>query len=96
MVSSNHPKLIRGDGSFTIGACDDNDKAIYVADNLNAHYTRKVLCHELAHACMFSYNVYLSIEQEELIADLIATYGREIKCQTNTIFNRIKETMGTW
>lgn len=36
---------------------------------------KKILCHEITHAAMFSYNVDLSIEQEELVADLIATYG---------------------
>jgi hypothetical protein len=34
-----------------------------------------VLSHELTHAAMFSYNIDLSYEQEELFADLIATYG---------------------
>ena len=32
---------------------------------------------------MFSYNVYLSLEQEEVIADIIATYGEEIINITN-------------
>jgi hypothetical protein len=35
---------------------------------------------------MFSYNVDLSIDQEELIADLISTYGDEIINTTNRIF----------
>ena len=50
---------------------------------------RKVLCHEITHAAMFSYNVDLSIEQEELIADLISTYGDEIIYITNKIFNKL-------
>ena len=53
---------------------------------------KKVLCHEITHAAMFSYNVFLSIEQEELLADLIATYGQEIIDITNRIFLRIKKT----
>jgi hypothetical protein len=36
---------------------------------------KKVLCHELTHAAMFSYNVDLNYQQGELIADLVATYG---------------------
>lgn len=40
---------------------------------------------------MFSYNIDLSIEQEELLADLMATYGQEIIHITNGIFKRIKE-----
>lgn len=39
---------------------------------------------------MFSYNVDLSLEQEELIADLISTYGQEIVYITNKIFNKLQ------
>lgn len=51
---------------------------------------KKVLCHEITHAAMFSYNVNLSLEQEELLADLIATYGEEILIITNKIFAKLK------
>ena len=44
---------------------------------------KKVLCHEVVHAAMFSYNVELTLEQEELVADLIATYGSEVIRITN-------------
>jgi len=43
----------------------------------------------VTHAAMFSYNVNLSLEQEELIADLISTYGDEIIYITNKIFNKL-------
>ena len=39
---------------------------------------------------MYSYNVDLNYEQEELVADLIATYGQEIIHMTNSIFIRLK------
>ena len=52
---------------------------------------KKVICHEVAHAAMFSYEVYLDPAQEEVLADLIATYGYEIISITNKIFNRIKK-----
>ena len=39
---------------------------------------------------MFSYNVELSFEQEEIVADLIATYGEEINQVTNQMFKKIK------
>ncbi len=91
MVSPFHPALYRSDGSLSIGACDDDTKAIYLNENLSQAKLKKVLCHELVHACMFSYNIELSIDQEELLADLVATYGQEIICKTNIIFHRIKE-----
>ena len=37
-----------------------------------------------------SYNINLSLEQEEILADLIATYGEEILIITNKIFTKLK------
>lgn len=91
MTSPTHPMLIRSDGSLSIGACDDITKTIYLNEQLNSSKMKKVLCHEIAHAAMFSYNVDLSMEQEELLADLFATYGQEIIDITNKVFRRIKE-----
>lgn len=90
LVSPDHPQLMTSNGDYSIGACNDTLKTIYINDELNDFYTKKVLCHELTHAAMFSYNIYLSLEQEEILADLIATYGQEIIYQTNIIFKRIK------
>lgn len=43
---------------------------------------------------MFSYETNLTVEQEELLADLIATYGQEIISKTNDIFQRLKANKG--
>lgn len=91
LVSPLHPSLKRQDGFYTLGCCDDNKKIIYISDDVSDDYLKKVLCHELTHAAMFSYDVFLTEEQEELIADLIATYGQEIISMTNLLFDRIKE-----
>ena len=91
IVSSNHPVLQRPTGSFTLGCCDNDVKAIYIAEGLTDFYFKKVLCHELVHACMYSYNVNLNDEQEEVLADLIATYGQEIMSIANSIFKRLAE-----
>lgn len=91
LVSPTHPQLKRSDGTYTIGACDDILKTIYICESLNDKYLKRVLSHELTHAAMFSYNVDLSYEQEEILADLMATYGQEIISMTNLIFKRIKE-----
>ena len=91
IVSSNHPAVQRPDGSFTLGCCDDNMKSIYVVENLTDFYFKKVLCHELVHACMYSYNVELNDYQEEILADLIATYGQEIIFITNSMFKRLSD-----
>lgn len=90
LVSPNHPALQRSDKSITIGSCDNELKTIYICENLPMWLTKKVLCHEITHAAMFSYNILLTLEQEELLADLIATYGQEIICITNKIFKKIR------
>lgn len=82
LTSTIHPKLFRSNGS-----CDDESKTIYINENLSSTRMRKVLCH----AAMFSYNVELNVQQEELLADLIATYGQEIIDITNKIFTRMIE-----
>jgi hypothetical protein len=72
--------------------CDDGSKTIYISDAIeDKALMKKVLCHELTHAAMFSYNVDLTYEQEEIVADIISTYGQEIVHMTNLIFNRLKK-----
>ena len=82
--------LKRSDGGYTVGVCDDTLGTIFVSSGLSLVFLKKVLCHEITHAAMFSYNVDLTIEQEELVADLIATYGEEIIDITNQVFKKIK------
>ena len=91
LVSPEHPQLMRSNGAYALGACNDHNKTIYINDEVNLNKRKKILCHEITHAAMFSYNIDLSIEQEELLADLIATYGQEIIHITNQFFNRIKK-----
>lgn len=91
LVEWDHPSLIRNDGSRTIGMCDDDAKTIYINNALDDYMLKKVLSHELTHAAMFSYNVNLTYDQEEVLADLIATYGQEIIDMTNKIFYRLSQ-----
>lgn len=83
--------LIGDDGILTIGSCDNNTKSIYINKTLKPDMIKRVLYHEITHAAMFSYGIELPAQQEELLADLIATYGQEIINMTNSIFKRLKE-----
>lgn len=85
-VEPNYPLLMRYDGNYSIGACDNLTRTIYINNTLTGGLLKKVLCHQLTHAAMFSYGVALSLEQQELVADLISTYGDEIIYITNKIF----------
>ena len=90
LVSPDFPLLQKPNGEFTIGACDNLTRTIYINNTLKDKILLKVLCHEITHAAMFSYNVDLSIEQQELIADLISTYGEQIIQVTNRIFKKLE------
>lgn len=89
-VPPTHPMLLTKEGTYTLGCCSNDTKTIYVSAILDERKMRKVLCHEITHAAMFSYSVSLTYDQEELIADIIATYGNEIIAVTNKVFRKIK------
>ena len=88
-VDSMSDKLIRNDGSRTIGMTELDTNSVYIANNLSPEFEWKVICHEVVHCAMFSYNIYLTVHEEELIADLIATYGMEIIEIADKIFSRL-------
>ena len=88
-VSPDFPLLMRMSGEYSIGACDNLTRTIYINETLRGDLLKKVLCHEITHAAMFSYNVSLTIEQEEIIADIISTYGEQIVYITNKVFNKL-------
>ena len=90
-VPYNSPELRKPDGTFAYGMCDKWTTTIYVSDELYGEFFKKVLCHEITHAAMFSYGIDLSYEEEELIADLISSYGAEVIDITNRMFNTIKK-----
>ena len=89
-VPSSHFQLSKTNGDKSLGVCDDTSKTIYLDERLQGALLKKVICHEVTHAAMFSYDINLSLEQEEILADLIATYGEEILTITNKIFTKLK------
>ena len=91
LVRSDSPMLMRSDGSYTVGMCDNSAQTIYIADNLQGKFQRKVLLHEVAHSAMFSYGIEMSVEQEEMFCDLMATYGDEIIGIVDSIFRVLSE-----
>jgi hypothetical protein len=60
--------LMRDDGGFALGSCDDPAKGIYISEMVKGEKFKKVLCHELSHAAMYSYNINLTIEPRQMIS----------------------------
>ena len=90
IVPPTYPALLMNYDRFTLGCCDNITKTIFIADGLNEDKFYKVLGHEITHAAMFSYQVLLTEDQEELLADIFSTYGSEIVNVTNKVFKKIK------
>jgi hypothetical protein len=74
----NSRELKRSDNASALGVTDRDTHTIYLSNALHGYMLRKVLIHEVCHAICMSYDVYLPIEQEEILCDFVATYGDEV------------------
>lgn len=74
--SSNH--LLRSNLTRTIGVSDNNLKTVFIADNLSDYMLDRVLCHELVHVFSFENDCSYDIQTEEVIADFLSLFGRDI------------------
>ena len=90
LTQSDSPMLMRSDGSYTVGMCDRTKQTIYISELLQGKFLRKVLIHEVCHSAMFSYGIDMSVEQEELFCDLVATYGDEIFDVVDNLFTVLR------
>lgn len=81
--------LVRSDMSRTIGVSDNNIKTVFIADNLSDFMVDKVLCHELVHVYSFENNCDIPIDVEEIIADFMSLYGRNIIYLADNIMNDV-------
>lgn len=81
--------LQRESGEFTVGCTDSDTKKIYISKSIKGSFLKKVLRHELVHAYIISNNIYIPIEDEEKICDLIATYGKQIISLSEWLYESI-------
>ena len=89
LVSSYHPMLVMPNGHFALGCCDDITKTIYISNTLSKEKMKKVLCHEIVHASMYSHDVNITDDIEEIVADLFSTFGQEIVTLSNLTYDNI-------
>lgn len=84
-VSPSNSNLITSSGKQALGCCDNERKIIYVSRMLNPIELKIVLRHELTHAIIYSYDIYMSRKEEEKVAHVVSYYGEEIIKLTNQI-----------
>lgn len=70
--------LQRSDGSYALGVTDNSQKTIFLSNRLHGYMLDKVLCHELTHVYAFENNCNFEIQTEEIIADFMSLFGRNI------------------
>ena len=90
IVPPDYPLLKMPDGKYAVGVCDSNYKLICVNNQIRGLYFKEVLCHEIVHAAVFSYNIQITRDLEEFLANFISKYGQQIIQATNTMFTNIK------
>lgn len=78
LVNPNSRELVRSNGTITIGMTDNNQKKVFINNRLNDYLFDKCLAHELCHVFCFSHNIYMSIQEEEYLADWVSRYGRDL------------------
>ena len=88
LVEPCNDMLRRSDNSITLGATDNNLKTVFLNNRLKGRMLEKVLCHEIVHTFCFSYGCTFDIQTEEIIADFLATYGREVFDVADNILQR--------
>ena len=70
--------LKRSDNTITLGVTDNNTKTIYINNRLSDDMFDKVLCHELVHVYSFENDCDIDIQTEEIIANFMSLFGRDI------------------
>ena len=90
IVQPDFPLLRQPNGNYAIGVCDSNYKLICISNQLHGKIFKEVLCHEIVHAAMFSYNIHIDHDFEEFIANFISKYGQQITQITDVTFKNIK------
>lgn len=84
-VSPDNPMLVDRTGEQRVATTSPSSREIYMLKTLHGDFLQRVLCHELGHAAMISYNMLDEIhrmvkprywiEMEEWICNFIADYG---------------------
>ena len=81
--------LMRSDNVYNLGVTDNSLKTIFLSNKLHGKMLDKVLCHELVHVYSFENDCEIDIQTEEIIADFMSLYGREIIYLADDIMNGV-------
>ena len=89
-VKPNSKELVRSDGSITIGMTDNVQKKVFINNRLSNYMMDKCIAHEMCHVYAFSFDYYMDIETEEIVADFFSLFGRSIVYQLDDLIKILK------
>ena len=90
LVKPNSKELVRSNGTITIGMTDNNQKKVFINNRLSDYMFDKCLAHELCHVYAFSFDYFMDIETEEIVADFFSLFGRSIIYQLDDFIEILK------
>lgn len=80
---------MRSDNTYTLGVCDNGKKCIFLSDRLRGKMLDKVLCHEITHIYCFEFGYDIDVRTEEIVADFMSLFGRDIIYLADEIMGKI-------
>lgn len=95
LVPCNSELLRRSDGVITLGVTDCNTFTVYLCKDLEDDLLYKVLCHELCHVFVFSFGYYMSIQEEERLAQFISEFGKQIVNGTDYLIKNLIKVLAS-
>lgn len=90
LVKPSSNELVRSDGSTTIGMTDNVQKKVFINNRLNDYMFDKCLAHELCHVYAFSYDYFMDIKTEEIVADFFSLFGRSMVYMLDDLINVLR------
>lgn len=91
LVNPNSKELVRSDGTVTIGMTDNIQKKVFINNRLNDYMFDKCLAHELCHVYAFSFDYFMDIETEEIVADFFSLFGRSMVYMLDDLVGILKK-----
>lgn len=73
-----NPVFRRSNGTYTVGCTDLSTKTVYLSNKLRGDFLKRVLTHEVVHTLIYSLGLIMNTKQEEILADFIAKYAKDI------------------
>lgn len=80
--------LRMADNTIRLGVTDRDQKVIYINAKLSGDLLLDVIRHEICHAFVFSYDYYLSVEEEEFLCEFVAKYSYDILNEADKVLSR--------